>query len=82
MADEFSNCVLGRGGGMVLTGHVPVPMVLTNEDVETIEHNDQGEVGESKPGSVWLEVALEYESVAVNSLCIERLVELDIRKAD
>lgn len=57
-------------------------MVLANEDIESVEDDDHGEVEEGKPCSVWLETTLEDKSVAVNSLRLERLVELDVGDAN
>jgi len=59
-----------------------VRVVLAGENIETIEKNDDYKVEESGPGGVWLEAALEYQSVAVNSLRLEGLVELDVGDAD
>ena len=57
-------------------------MVLTNEDIEAVKDDDESEVGEGEPCSIWLELALEDESVTVYTLGIERLVELDVGYAD
>lgn len=57
-------------------------MVLSNEDVESVEDDDDGEVREREPSGIWLELALEHERVAVHSLGLECLVELDVREAD
>ena len=71
-----------RVGKGVCTGDTPVRVVLANEDIETIEDDDHGEVPECEPRSVWLEARPKHESVAVNSLSLERLVELDVGDAD
>ena len=67
---------------MERTGDTPVGVVLANEDIKSIEENDDGKVEEGKPCSVWLETTLEDKGVAVNSLRLERLVELNIGQAD
>ena len=57
-------------------------MVLADEDVESVEDYDDGEEDDGEPRCVWLEVRAEHESVAINSLCLERLVELEVGDAD
>lgn len=57
-------------------------MVLASEDCESIENDDGSKVNQRKPGGVWLESAPEDERVAINSLSLECLVELDICDAN
>ncbi len=57
-------------------------MVLTNEDIESIEDDDYSEIEESEPGSVWLEFALKNEGVTINALGLKRLMELDVGNAN
>lgn len=57
-------------------------MVLASKYFKSVEDDDEGEIKESEPSGVWLEMALEDESVAVNTLCFERLIELDVGEAD
>ena len=64
------------------TGNVPMRVALSDEDVKTIEENDYGEIGKGEPGSEWLETTLEDQCVAVDTLSLERLVELDVRNAN
>jgi len=62
--------------------YIPVLMVLANKDVETVKEDNEGKEDEGCPSGVWLEMTLEYKSVAINALSIERLVKLDVSKAD
>lgn len=64
------------------TGNVPMAMMLTNEYIKTVEENDDGKVDEREPSSVRLEVTLEDKCVAINALCLERLVELEVSDTD
>lgn len=52
------------------------------KDVEAVEEDDDGEEDEGEPGGVGLEGGLEDESVAVDALCLEGFVELDVGDAD
>jgi len=63
-------------------GDGPVRVVFANKDIKSIEDDNDGEVGEGKPGSVWLEPGLENKSVAVNPLSFECLVELYVCNAN
>ncbi len=53
-----------------------------NEDIKSIEYNDHGEVPEGRPSQIWLERTLENKSISVNTLSIERMVELDVGETD
>jgi len=68
--------------GCQKVGDVPMAMMLTNEHIKTVEDNDEGKVYEREPSSVRLEVTLEDKCVAVNALCLERLVELEVSNTD
>jgi len=63
-------------------GDIPVRMMLTNEDIKSVEEDDNGEVGEGEPGSEWLEWRLEDKSIAVNTLSLKCLIELHVCNAD
>ena len=52
------------------------------EDVEAVEQCDEREEDETEPCRVWLESRLEDEGVAVDTLCFERGVELDVGDGD
>lgn len=56
--------------------------VAFSEDSKTIEEDDDSEVNEGEPGSVWLEAALEEEFVAVHVLSDEGLSELNVGNQD
>lgn len=45
-------------------------------------YDDDGEVGKGEPGGVGLERALEHQLVAINTLRLQGVVELDVRQAD
>ena len=66
------------GGVEKRTRNIPMRVVLSDKDVKAIEDDDQGKVGEGKPGSVWLETTPEHKCVAVDALSFERLVEMDV----
>ena len=70
------------GMGQGHTCDIPMRVVLANKHIKAIEHDDHGEIVESEPRSVWLESGLEHKSIAVDSLRLERLVELDVGDAD
>jgi hypothetical protein len=57
-------------------------VILSNKNIEAVEYNDNSKVGESCPGSVWLEPASEHKSITIHSLRLERLMELDIGDTD
>jgi len=70
-------------GKWLLTSDIPVlDAVRRNKDVKTVEDDDHGEEDEGSPGEVGLEGRLEHQGVAVNTLCLERGVELDVGHAD
>ncbi len=49
---------------------------------EAVEKDDEAKVDQGSPGQEWLHGALENESVAVNALGIEGLLEIDVGNAD
>lgn len=69
-------------GTGILTSHVPILMMFSHEDVETVEEDDEREVEQRDPCKVWLEVRFEHEGVPVHALGFERSVEPDIGDAD
>jgi hypothetical protein len=57
-------------------------MMFPNKDVKPIEDYDHRKVEEGEPSGVWLELAFEGKSVAVNPLGFECLVKLKVCDAN
>lgn len=57
-------------------------MMLSNKDMETIQEDNDTEVSQSSIRSIRLESTLERQSVPVNTLCLQRMVESDISNTD
>jgi len=66
----------------MLTSDIPVLVMFTNKDIKSIEKDDEGEEDERNPRKIWLKWRLEDEGITVNTLSLERLVELDIGNAN
>lgn len=64
------------------TSDIPVRVVLSNKDIESVEQDNHGEVQQGEPSSVWGEMGSENERVSINALSLERTIELDVRNAD
>lgn len=64
------------------TSDVPILVVLSDKYIETVEDDDDGKVDECEVGGVRLETALEHQSVAVYTLGIQGMVELDVCHAN
>lgn len=62
----------------ILTGNIPVRVVLTNEDIKSIEQNDHDEETQRDPGCVWLESTLEDKGVSIDPLSCQRAVKFDV----
>lgn len=72
---------MGGGGGGLTDETRDVPMTI-DEYSETVEDKDYGEEDEGCPSGIWLERRFIPQTIAVDSLGLEGLVELRICETD